>query len=152
MTQQAKFTELGRGVTKPHGAEGLEIFKAPRAGSLIEFRIPEFTCLCPVTGQPDFATIYIRYLPWEKCVESKSLKLYMWHFRDRGAFHEAVTAEICDALNDLLDPTWLQVVGVFSVRGGIYEKVSAERSNDDFGVLSDADLAYYRFNLSDCHG
>ena len=152
MTQQTKFTELGRGTTRPHGAEGLEIFKAPHAGSLIEFRIPEFTCLCPVTGQPDFATIYIRYLPWDRCVESKSLKLYMWHFRDRGAFHEAVTSEICDALNDLLDPTWLQVVGVFGVRGGIYEKVSAERSNDDFGVISDADLAYYRFNLSDCHG
>ena len=152
MTQQAKFTELGSGTTKPHGAEGLEIFEAPRAGSLIEFRIPEFTCLCPVTGQPDFATLYIRYLPWKRCVESKSLKLYMWHFRDRGAFHEAVTEEICDALNDLLDPTWIQVVGVFGVRGGIYEKVSAERSHDDFGVLSDEDLAYYRFNLSDCHG
>lgn len=152
MTQQTKFTELGRGTTQPHGAEGLEVFKSPSAGSLIEFRIPEFTCLCPVTGQPDFATIYIRYLPWERCVESKSLKLYMWHFRDRGAFHEAVTAEICDALNDLMDPTWLQVVGVFGVRGGIYEKVSEERANDDFGVLSDEDLAYYRFKLSDCHG
>lgn len=151
MIQQAKFTELGRGTTMPHGAEGLEVFPDPSRGALIEFKIPEFTCLCPVTGQPDFATIYIRYIPWEKCVESKSLKLYMWHFRERGAFHEAVTHEICTALNDLLAPTWVQVVGVFGVRGGIYEKVSAEANNDDLGVLSEADLRYYRFNLSDCH-
>ena len=152
MTPQPKFTELGTGTTKPHGKEGLEIFPDPSHGALIEFRIPEFTCLCPVTGQPDFATIYIRYIPWEKCVESKSLKLYMWHFRDRGAFHEAVTSEICETLNELLLPTWIQVVGVFGVRGGIYEKVAAEAINDDLGTLSEADIAYYRFKLSECHG
>ena len=85
----------------------------------IAFEIPEFTCLCPVTGQPDFATIRIRYTPDEKCVELKSLKMYMWSFRNEGTFHEAVTNRICDDLVKLLDPRRVEVEGDFYVRGGI---------------------------------
>jgi 7-cyano-7-deazaguanine reductase len=86
---------------------------------------PEFTCVCPMTGQPDFATIRIRYIPAERCVELKSLKLYLWSFRDEGTFHEAVTNRICDDLVALLDPTFVEVVGDFSVRGGIHTVVTA---------------------------
>lgn len=85
----------------------------------ITFEAPEFTCLCPMTGQPDFATIRIRYVPDALCVELKSLKLYLWSFRDEGAFHEAVTNRIADDLVALLDPRYLEVEGDFYVRGGI---------------------------------
>lgn len=85
----------------------------------IRFECPEFTCLCPVTGQPDFATIRIRYVAAEKCVELKSLKLYLWAFRDEGHFHEAVTNRILDDLVALIDPRFMEVEGDFMVRGGI---------------------------------
>ena len=80
---------------------------------------PEFTCLCPMTGQPDFATISIDYVPDELCVELKSLKLYLWSYRDEGAFHEAVTNRICDDLVAAIAPRSITVVGKFWVRGGI---------------------------------
>ncbi len=85
----------------------------------ISFDAPEFTCLCPMTGQPDFATIRIRYVPDERCVELKSLKLYLWSYRDEGAFHEAVTNRIADDIIRAIDPRFLEVVGDFLVRGGI---------------------------------
>jgi 7-cyano-7-deazaguanine reductase len=85
----------------------------------IRFECPEFTCLCPVTGQPDFATIRIRYVAAAKCVELKSLKLYLWSFRDEGHFHEAVTNRILDDLVALIDPQFMEVEGDFMVRGGI---------------------------------
>jgi 7-cyano-7-deazaguanine reductase len=85
----------------------------------IRFDCPEFTCLCPKTGQPDFATIRIRYTPDARCVELKSLKLYLWSFRDEGHFHEAVTNRIADDLIKLMDPRKLEVEGDFWVRGGI---------------------------------
>jgi 7-cyano-7-deazaguanine reductase len=85
----------------------------------ISFEIPEFTCLCPMTGQPDFATIRIRYTPDQKCVELKSLKMYMWSFRNEGAFHEAVTNRIAGDIIEALDPRRLEVEGDFYVRGGI---------------------------------
>jgi 7-cyano-7-deazaguanine reductase len=85
----------------------------------IAFEAPEFTCLCPMTGQPDFATIRIRYTPDATCVELKSLKLYLWSYRDEGTFHEAVTNRIAGDLIDALDPRFLEVVGDFYVRGGI---------------------------------
>jgi 7-cyano-7-deazaguanine reductase len=88
--------------------------------------IPEFTCLCPKTGQPDFATLKIEYTPADLCVELKSLKLYMWTFRDRGAFHEAVTNEILDHLVDAIDPRWMKITMKFNVRGGIYTDVVIE--------------------------
>ena len=93
----------------------------------IRVQIPEFTCLCPRTGQPDFATLDLEYVPDRKCVELKSLKLYIWSFRDRGAFHEAVTNEIADHLNGALAVRFLRLTARFNVRGGIYTTVVAER-------------------------
>lgn len=97
----------------------------------IAFECPEFTCLCPRTGQPDFATITIRYVPDESCVELKSLKLYLWAFRDEGHFHEAVTNRILDDLVALLKPRRMTVVGDFNVRGGIHTVVTAEHPGPD---------------------
>jgi 7-cyano-7-deazaguanine reductase len=92
----------------------------------ISFEAPEFTCVCPMTGQPDFATIRIRYTPDRKCVELKSLKLYLWSYRDEGAFHEAVTNRIANDLIEALDPRYLYVEGDFYVRGGIKTVVKVE--------------------------
>lgn len=105
----------------------LETFPNPRPGRdyEISFECPEFTCLCPRTGQPDFATLRIRYTPDRLCVELKSLKLYIWAFRDEGHFHEAVTNRILDDLVRLLDPKEITVVGDFGVRGGIHTVVTA---------------------------
>ena len=89
-------------------------------------RIPEFTCLCPKTGQPDFATLYLEYVPDTKCVELKSLKLYIWSYRDEGAFHEAVTNRILDDLAQLMKPRFIRLRAEFFVRGGIYTTVVAE--------------------------
>ncbi len=103
----------------------LETFPNPRPGRdyVIAFDCPEFTCLCPMTGQPDFATILIEYTPDALCVELKSLKLYLWSFRDRGAFHEAVTNQICDDLVAAIAPRRIKVTGKFWVRGGIATNV-----------------------------
>jgi 7-cyano-7-deazaguanine reductase len=105
----------------------LETFPNPRPGRDYEiaFECPEFTCLCPRTGQPDFATIQIRYVPEVLCVELKSLKLYLWSFRDEGHFHEDVTNRILDDLVTLLKPRRMTVIGDFKVRGGIHTIVTA---------------------------
>ena len=97
----------------------------PERDYAIEFECPEFTCVCPMTGQPDFATIRIEYVPDQRCVELKSLKLYLWSFREEGHFHEAVTNRILDDLVKLLDPRRMTVIGVFGVRGGIRTTVTA---------------------------
>jgi len=94
----------------------------------IEFTCPEFTCLCPKTGFPDFATIFIRYQPDEWCVELKSLKLYINKFRDQGVFHEDVTNVIADDLIELLDPHEIEVVADFNVRGNIHTVVNVTHS------------------------
>ena len=106
----------------------IELFPNPQPGRdyTIRMRIPEFTCLCPRTGQPDFATLELEYVPDRLCVELKSLKLYVWSFRDRGAFHEAVTNEIADLLAATLQPRFLRLTAHFNVRGGIYTSVVAE--------------------------
>lgn len=96
----------------------------------IRMQIPEFTCLCPRTGQPDFATLELEYVPDKLCVELKSLKLYVWSFRDRGAFHEAVTNEIVDRLVTALDPKFLRLAARFNVRGGIYTTIVSEHRRD----------------------
>ena len=98
---------------------------APERDYEIRFEAPEFTCVCPKTGQPDFATIRIHYVPDANCVELKSLKLYLWSFRDEGHFHEAVTNQILDDLVGLLSPRRMTVVGDFYVRGGIKTVVEA---------------------------
>ena len=109
-------------------SKDIETFPNPRPGRDYEiaFEAPEFTCMCPRTGQPDFATIRIRYIPDEKCVELKSLKLYLWSYRSEGAFHEAVTNRILDDLVAATDPRWMLVEGDFYVRGGIKTVVRAE--------------------------
>ena len=89
----------------------------------VTMTVPEFTCLCPITGQPDFATITIEYTPDALCVELKSLKLYLWSYRDEGAFHEAVTNQICDDLVAAIAPRRITVTGKFWIRGGITTSV-----------------------------
>ncbi len=95
----------------------------PERDYLIRMRIPEFTCLCPKTGQPDFATLLLDYIPDRKCVELKSLKLYVWSYRNEGVFHEAVTNRIADDLARLLSPRLLRLVAQFFVRGGIFTSI-----------------------------
>ena len=108
----------------------LDTFANPRPGRdyHIAFECPEFTCLCPLTGQPDFATILIDYVPDGRCVELKSLKLYLWSYRNEGAFHEAVTNQICDDLVDAIAPTTISVTGKFWVRGGISTTIVVTRA------------------------
>jgi len=98
---------------------------SPRRDYEIRFDCPEFTCVCPLTGQPDFATIRISYVPDRLCVELKSLKLYLWSYRNEGAFHEAVTNRILDDLVGALKPRRCEVTGDFYVRGGIHTVVVA---------------------------
>ena len=98
----------------------------PERDYTIRMSIPEFSCLCPKTGQPDFATLKLEYVPDERCVELKSLKLYIWSFRNRGAFHEAVTNEILDDLVAATAPRFMRLSAEFNVRGGIYTTVVAE--------------------------
>lgn len=102
----------------------------PQRDFLISMRMPEFTCLCPKTGQPDFATLYLDYIADELCVELKALKLYLWSYRDEGAFHEAVTNKIADDLVALMQPRYLRLKAEFYVRGGIYTTVVAEHRAD----------------------
>ena len=118
--------------TKP--SKELETFDnaTPDRDYTIRIEVPEFTCLCPKTGQPDFATILIEYVPDKTCVELKSLKLYMWSFRDEGAFHEAVTNRILDDLVGAVKPRFMRVSAEFNVRGGLYTSVVAEHRSPDW--------------------
>jgi 7-cyano-7-deazaguanine reductase len=106
----------------------LETFPNPSPGRdyTIRMRMPEFTCLCPRTGQPDFAELLLEYVPDKACIELKSLKIYVWSFRDQGHFHEAVTNRILGDLVAATQPRFMRVTGVFNVRGGIYTTISAE--------------------------
>ena len=104
----------------------------PERDYTIRIRIPEFTCLCPKTGQPDFATLSIDYVPAQHCVELKSLKMYVWSFRDVGAFHEAVTNQILADLVGATQPHFMRLTAEFNVRGGIYTSVVAEHRSDSW--------------------
>jgi 7-cyano-7-deazaguanine reductase len=106
----------------------LETFENPQPGRsyTIRIEIPEFTCLCPKTGQPDFATFMLEYVPARRCIELKALKLYMGSFRDQGAFHEAITNRILNELIESCQPHFMRVTGRFNVRGGIYTTVIAQ--------------------------
>ena len=110
----------------------LETFANPQPGRdyTIRIEMPEFTCLCPKTGQPDFATLNLEYVPAARCIELKSLKLYIWSFRDEGAFHEAVTNAILDDLVRACEPRFMRLTAEFNVRGGIYTTVVAEHRSD----------------------
>ena len=112
--------------TKP--SKDLETFDNPRPERdyTIRITLPEFTCLCPKTGQPDFATIELEYIADQKCVELKSLKLYIWSFRDEGAFHEDVTNQILSDLVAATQPRFMRITAEFNVRGGVYTTVVAE--------------------------
>jgi 7-cyano-7-deazaguanine reductase len=112
----------------------LETFDNPRPGRdyTIRIRMPEFTCLCPKTGQPDFAELLLEYVPNEKCVELKALKMYIWSFRDEGAFHEDVTNQMLDKLAEITQPKFMRLTADFNVRGGIYTKVVAEHRDPDW--------------------
>ncbi|MDX8401958.1 MAG: preQ(1) synthase [Mariprofundaceae bacterium] len=116
------------GAKRNQPSRDLETFPNPNPERDYHIRIdsPEFTCLCPKTGQPDFAEIKLDYVPDRLCVELKSLKLYYWSFRDEGHFHEAVTNMIADDLIKALEPRYLKVTAVFNVRGGIYTTVEVE--------------------------
>lgn len=110
----------------------LETFEnpTPQRDFTIRIDVPEFTCLCPKTGQPDFATLEIEYVPDQLCVELKALKLYVWSYRDQGAFHEAVTNKILDDLVAATSPRFMRLTATFNVRGGIYTSVVAEHMMD----------------------
>ena len=113
-------------------SRNLETFDNPQTGRdyTIHITVPEFTCLCPKTGQPDFATLDIEYVPDRLCVELKSLKLYAWSYRDEGAFHEAVTNQILGDLVAAIHPRFMRLRAKFNVRGGIYTTVVAEHRAD----------------------
>ena len=123
-------------------SKNLETFENPQRDRdyTIRIRVPEFTCLCPKTGQPDFAEMTIEYIPDRFCVELKSLKLYAWSFRDEGAFHEAVTNQILNDLVTALQPRFLRLTAEFNVRGGIYTTVVAEHRAAGWVALSRVDL------------
>ncbi|MBT3203003.1 MAG: NADPH-dependent 7-cyano-7-deazaguanine reductase QueF [Gammaproteobacteria bacterium] len=116
--------------TKP--SKTLDTFDNPKSDRDFTIRIdtPEFTCLCPMTGQPDFATLKLEYIPDKLCVELKSFKLYVWSYRDEGAFHEAVTNQILDDLVKATSPRFMRLTAKFNVRGGVYTDVIAEHQAD----------------------
>jgi 7-cyano-7-deazaguanine reductase len=126
-------------------SKDLETFPnpAPKRDFHIHMEIPEFTCLCPKTGQPDFATIYLDYIPDALCVELKSLKLYIWSFRDEGCFHEAVTNQILDDLVAATHPKFMRVTAKFFVRGGIFTNVVAEHRKVGWKPETPVDLTQF---------
>ena len=116
--------------------KSLETFENPQPGRdyTIRIRVPEFTCLCPKTGQPDFAEMTIEYVANRLCVELKSLKMYVWSYRDEGAFHEAVTNRILDDLVSAVKPRFMRITADFNVRGGIYTTVAAEHRQEGWQI------------------
>ncbi len=120
----------------------LDTFENPQLETdyTIRIRIPEFTCLCPLTGQPDFAKFLIEYVPDTLCVELKALKLYMSSFRDKGAFHEAITNEILSDITTLLKPRFMRITADFNVRGGIYTHVIVEHRKEGWQAASPVTL------------
>jgi 7-cyano-7-deazaguanine reductase len=119
---------MSTAANKTGPSKSLETFPNPQPEQqyTIRMRIPEFTCLCPKTGQPDFAVLHLEYVPDKTCVELKALKLYIWSFRNEGAFHEAVTNRILDDLVTATAPRFMRLTAEFGVRGGIYTTVVAE--------------------------
>ena len=123
----------------------LETFPNPAADRdfHIHMQIPEFTCLCPKTGQPDFATLVLDYIPDQTCVELKSLKLYIWSYRNEGAFHEAVTNRILDDLVAATAPRFIRLTAMFYVRGGVFTNVVAEHRKAGWQPLPRVDLSSF---------
>jgi 7-cyano-7-deazaguanine reductase len=126
--------------TRPSTAIETFVNPSPQRDYTIRMTMPEFTCLCPKTGQPDFATLKLEYVADQLCIELKSLKLYLWSFRDRGCFHEAVTNEILEHLAGATRPRFMRLTAEFFVRGGIYTTVVAEHRAAGWISLPEAKL------------
>ena len=124
-------------IAKPN--KNLETFNNPNLSRdyTIKITLPEFTCLCPKTGQPDFAKLFLEYIPHKECLELKSLKLYIWSFRDEGAFHEAITNQILDDLVNATSPKYMKLKAVFNVRGGVYTTVVCDYKSPDWKSYQD---------------
>ena len=124
-------------ITKP--SKKLEIFENPNSirDYTIKITLPEFTCLCPKTGQPDFAKLFLEYIPDKHCIELKSLKMYIWSYRNEGAFHEAVTNQILDDLVKATNPKYMKLKAVFNVRGGVYTTVVCEHKSSNWKFNQD---------------
>ena len=122
--------------------KALETFPnpSPERDYTIRIEMPEFTCLCPKTGQPDFAVLELEYVPDQLCVELKALKLYIWSFREQGASHEAVTNQILTDLSELTQPRFMRLTATFNVRGGIYTTVVAEHINENWNPPAPVNL------------
>lgn len=120
-------SQLGSPGNKPQRSIECFPFKHAANNTIVTFRCTEFSCFCPLTGQPDYATLDISYKPADKAIESKSLKNYLWSFRDTGSFHEDVVNHILNELFEMAQPKWMKVVGHFNIRGGIAIDVEAER-------------------------
>ena len=131
--------------TTPKPSKALDTFPnpSPQRDFHIHIQIPEFTCLCPLTGQPDFATLILDYVPDGKCVELKSLKLYAWSFRNEGVFHEKVTNQILDDLAKATSPRFMRLTAKWWVRGGIYTNVVAEHRKKGWKPAPRIDLAQF---------
>lgn len=147
--KESGFTQLGHEAPVPRNPDEaqLETFANPHVGTdyLVRFACPEFTCLCPITGQPDFAHFVIDYVPSKLCVESKSLKLYMASWRNTGTFHEASTVTIAKRLTAAIAPKWLRVAGFWYPRGGIPIDVFYQSGEPPLGVhVPDTGVAAYR--------
>ena len=123
----------------------LDVFPnpAPQRDFHVQIQIPEFTCLCPLTGQPDFATLFLDYVPDKQCVELKSLKLYAWSFRNEGAFHERVTNEILDDIVEAIAPRFARLTAKWYVRGGIFTNVVAEHRKKGWKPAAKVELAAF---------
>ena len=119
---------------KTEPSKSLDTFDNPNSDRdyTIKITLPEFTCLCPKTGQPDFAKLFLEYVPEKKCIELKSLKMYIWSYRNEGAFHEAVTNQILDDLVNAANPKYMKLKAVFNVRGGVYTAVVCEHKSADW--------------------
>jgi len=124
-------------INKP--SKKLEIFDNPKLDRdyNIKITLPEFTCLCPKTGQPDYAKLFLDYVPNKKCIELKSLKMYIWSFRDEGVFHEAITNQILDDLVNVTSPKYMKLKAVFNVRGGVYTTVVCDYKSPDWKSYQD---------------
>lgn len=123
----------------------LAVFDNPNSNRdyVINIELPEFTCLCPKTGQPDFATLQLSYVADKFCVELKSLKMYIWSFRDKGEFHEAVTNKILDDLVAVTQPRFMRLKAVFNVRGGVWTTVLAEHTQAGWQSKTAVDLSHF---------
>jgi 7-cyano-7-deazaguanine reductase len=137
-------TKLGGLPTAP-ATKTLDAFSnpQPKRDFVVHLQIPEFTCLCPITGQPDFATLYLDYIPEAQCVELKSLKRYIWSFRDEGKFHEAVANEILDHIVAAIAPRFARLTAKFWVRGGIFTTVVAEHRAKSWKPQPHVDLGKF---------